>query len=53
MKDDLFLMDRFLQETSVRLQVRAEQVDGAVRLLEDGNTIPFIALPTRSHSRTR
>lgn len=51
MKDDLFLMDRFLQETSVRLQVRAEQVDGAVRLLEDGNTIPFIARYRREATR--
>lgn len=51
MKDDLFLMDRFLQETSVRLQVRPEQVDGAVRLLEDGNTIPFIARYRREATR--
>ncbi|MFM7039807.1 MAG: Tex family protein [Planctomycetaceae bacterium] len=51
MKDDLFLMDRFLQDTAGRLQVRPEQVEGAVRLLEDGNTIPFIARYRREATR--
>ena len=37
--DDLFQMDQFLQQTATRLQVRPDQVDGAVRLLQDGNTI--------------
>lgn len=49
--EDLFRMDQFLQEASVRLQVRPEQVEAAVRLLEDGNTIPFISRYRREATR--
>jgi uncharacterized protein len=49
--DDLFQMDQFLQQTATRLQVRPDQVDGAVRLLQDGNTIPFIARYRREATR--
>ncbi|MFM7058243.1 MAG: Tex family protein [Planctomycetota bacterium] len=44
-------MDQFVQQTAVGLNVRPDQVDGAVRLLQDGNTIPFIARYRREATR--
>ncbi len=49
--DDLFRIDQFLQQTATGLNVRPDQVDGAVRLLQDGNTIPFIARYRREATR--
>jgi uncharacterized protein len=44
MSDEVdFELSRFVRDVSGQLQVKAGQVQAAVRLLEDGNTIPFIA----------
>ena len=39
----VFEISSFAKQTATVLQVSGHQVEGAVRLLEEGNTIPFIA----------
>ncbi|MFO0975862.1 MAG: Tex family protein [Planctomycetaceae bacterium] len=39
----VFEISSFAKQTATVLQVSGNQVEGAVRLLEEGNTIPFIA----------
>ena len=38
-----FSVDDFCRQVATELKVSIDQIEGAVRLLEDGNTIPFIA----------
>ena len=38
-----FSLNEFSRQTATELNVSIDQIAGAVRLLEDGNTIPFIA----------
>ncbi|RLT19175.1 MAG: RNA-binding transcriptional accessory protein [Planctomycetota bacterium] len=38
-----FSLNEFTRQTATELNVSIDQIAGAVRLLEDGNTIPFIA----------
>ncbi len=38
-----FSLNEFCRQTAKELNVSLQQIEGAVQLLEDGNTIPFIA----------
>ncbi len=38
-----FFLNEFCRQTATELNVTVQQIEGAVQLLEDGNTIPFIA----------
>jgi len=38
-----FSLKEFCRQTATELNVTVQQIEGAVQLLEDGNTIPFIA----------
>ncbi len=39
----VFSVEDFCRQVATELKVSIDQIEGAVRLLEDGNTIPFIA----------
>ena len=46
-----FDLGGFVREAAGAIQVKPEQVESAVRLLEDGNTLPFIARYRREATR--
>ena len=46
-----FSLNEFSRQTATELNVSIDQIAGAVRLLEDGNTIPFIARDRKEATR--